>query len=219
MPLARRVTVEAPHINYACSADEDVMLNPTVFHDACRLLNFHPTAGMFASRAHHLVDRYFSADPADKQAMGGSSFLFHRHVDTPYCNPPFSHLSRDLDKLHWDDVHSAMLVAPVWQEADWWQRWKQIVVVAYYFDQPIYLNNEGQLRDMPPWRTVISLIDCRCHNSDYSLSRHTFRAPEWVYTESVLPHSNDHAPDPRDTAHPPPGTADIRAAFATVPAP
>ena len=132
---------------------------------------------MFASRAHHQVDRYFSADPADKQAMGCNSFLFTWRAETPYCNPPFSHMSRVLDKIHWDQI-SAMLVAPVWQDADWWLRWKQMVVVAYYFDQPIYLSDKGQLRDMPPWRTVIALVDSQCYNEDYSLSRDTLRAPE-----------------------------------------
>ena len=125
------------------------MLNPTVFHNACRLLNFYPTADMFASRAHHQVDRYFSADPADKQAMGCNSFLFSWRAEAPYCNPPFSHMSRVLDKIHWDQI-SAMLVAPVWQDADWWRRWKQMVVVAYYFDQPIYLSDNDQLRGIPP---------------------------------------------------------------------
>ena len=60
MPLARRVTVEAPHINFACSADEDVMLNPVVFRNACRLLQIHPTADMFASSDHYQILRYYA---------------------------------------------------------------------------------------------------------------------------------------------------------------
>ena len=38
----------------------------------------------------------------------------------------------------------------VWQDDDWWRRWKEMAVVAYFFDQSIYLSDEGQLRDIPP---------------------------------------------------------------------
>ena len=158
MHLARRVTVEAPHISHTCSDDEDVMLNPTVFHNACRLLNFYPTADMFASRAHHQVDRYFSADPADKQVMGCNSFLFSWSEENAYCNPPFSHMSRVIDKIHWDRA-SAMLVAPEWFWEDWWPHWKNKVANAYYFDQPLYLSTDGHLRDMPKRCTIITLVD------------------------------------------------------------
>ena len=73
---------------------------------------------MFASRDHYQILRYYTADPADKMAMGCNSFLFSWSAEKPYCNPPFSHMSRVIDKIHWDHT-TAMLVAPEWYRDDW----------------------------------------------------------------------------------------------------
>ena len=59
-----------------------------------------------------------------------------------------------------------MLVAPEWFWEDWWPHWKNKVVKAYYFDQPLYLSTDGHLRDMPKWCTIVSVVDGHRHNHD-----------------------------------------------------
>ena len=73
-------------------------------------IQFNPTAYMLASRDHYQILRHYSAEPADKMAMGCNTFLFSCSAEKPYCKPPFSHMSRVIDKIHWDRA-SAMLVS------------------------------------------------------------------------------------------------------------
>jgi hypothetical protein len=80
-------------LNQPCPADrdyEDVKLDPRIYRDARHVLNFTPSADMFASRAHRQTERYYSADRRDKQAEGNAFHFDWKIEQYPYINPPWS---------------------------------------------------------------------------------------------------------------------------------
>ena len=112
---------------------EDVQLDPTIFDQACHLLYFYPSVDLFASREHHQVHRYFSADPSDMAASGHNAFAHHwQSEQRPYLNPPWSLIHRVLEKLEQDNVR-AMVFVPEWTWSSWWPLWESFAKNAYTF--------------------------------------------------------------------------------------
>ena len=70
---------------------EDVKIHPFYFHRACRLLKFKPTVDLFASAAHHQIERYYTLDFHDRNAAGVNAFSISWTDEfRPYINQPFS---------------------------------------------------------------------------------------------------------------------------------
>ena len=157
-PLAKRVTLPVPQITFASRADEDVMLDPIVFRNVATYFRISPATDVFASAQHHQLPNYFTADPDDTNALGCNAFAHRWHHIGAYINPPWSLLSRVLEKIRQDRTY-ALLVIPEWKWTDWWFQWKRVVVDYVISDQPIYLSSDGLRRAKPRWNTVFSIID------------------------------------------------------------
>ena len=57
----------------------------------CQNFRVRPVIDLFASKAHHKLPRYYSADPTYARAEGYNAFYFHWSPDVVlYANPPWS---------------------------------------------------------------------------------------------------------------------------------
>ena len=139
----------------------DVMLDPTIFRQARKELNFKPSVDLFASDNHHQLPRYHTADPQDTKAVVCDAFKFNWLSELyPYINPPWDDIQACLTKIKHDKV-KAMLVIPEWPNAPWWPDYQRLSVKEITYDTPIYLDNRGVLRPKQRWRTNISIVDGR----------------------------------------------------------
>ena len=142
---------------YEYRAEDDVMLDPRIFHDACKQLKFKPSADMFASSEHHQLPRYYSLFP-DKFAHGIDCFAHDWSLETPYANPPWPLIPAMLRKIKLHRM-KAMVVVPTWPSSSWWLLFTQMNIRSVEYNQPIYLAHDGQLRPAPRWSTTIALVD------------------------------------------------------------
>jgi len=149
------------YLSHSQSADRnDVKLDPRIYRQAKKFLNFKPSVDLFANAAHHQVPLYYSKthDPA---AIGMNAFSVDWNTFThPYINPPWPDITRCLRKIVTDQV-KVLMVTPLWMHAPWFPLWKLLRVKSIEFDEPIYLRPDGTLWPKPKWKTVIALLDGR----------------------------------------------------------
>ena len=143
---------------YVYNPRDDIMLDPRVFRAARKFLKFKPSADLFASAAHHQLPRYYSPFP-DPMSAGTDAFAFcWQQERAPYVNPPWPLISRALNKIVNDRV-KAMVVIPKWPSTEWWPLFSRIILRAKTYDEPLYLDVNGNLRPPPKWLTVIAVVD------------------------------------------------------------
>ena len=109
---------------------------------------FLPSIDLFASRLNAKLERYVSWFP-DPYSVDVDSLLRDWHDDIPFLFPPFSLLSRCLQKLVADSVTKALIVFPLWPTQHWFPRLLHMVTSTIYLlpDKPaIFL----------PWETTIT---------------------------------------------------------------
>ena len=137
---------------------EEVLLDPRIFHRAVKQLHFKPSADMFASRTHHQLPRYFSRHP-DPQAVATDAFRQNWQAEhQPYINPPWSLINQVIQKLCREGVR-AMLVIPEWPNAKWYPKLCRITEKMILLTEPCYLDQAGELRPPPRWRTRIAVVN------------------------------------------------------------
>ena len=79
--------------------NEDVMLRPDVFDEACSALKIFPTVDLFANAQHHQVARYM-APRSDPGAVAIDAFAQDwKKEKRPYANPPWSVIAKVLEKV------------------------------------------------------------------------------------------------------------------------
>ena len=136
---------------------EQVKLNPTVFRQAISKLKFKPSADMFASDTHHQLPRYYSKN-YDPKAVRTNAFSIDWNLEAyPYVNPPWSLIPKVLEKVAKEQVR-IMLVIPYWPSADWYPVFQRMHVRSIILEEPIYLDDQGNLRPKPTWDTQIAII-------------------------------------------------------------
>ena len=137
---------------------EDVMLNPLIFHQARKFLQFKPSVDMFATTEHHQVPRYFSPI-ADANAAGVDAFMQNWAAEnTPYANPPWSLIPRVLQKIRKEEIRM-MLVIPDWTFAPWYKNWEALCEKYIVFTEPVYLTADGKIRPKPWWHTKVGILN------------------------------------------------------------
>ena len=128
--------------NHDC---EQVKLDPKIFRLAIKELHFKPSADLFASATHHQLPRYYSKTYNSK-AVRTNAFSINWNLEaTPYVNPPWSLIPNVLDKISTEQV-KVMIVLPFWTQADWFLLFKKLMIKYMIFDEPIYLDDDGNLR-------------------------------------------------------------------------
>lgn len=128
--------------------NEDVMLAPEVFAQACSELKFHPTVDLFANAQHHQVPRYMA--PRSDPWASAVDALAHdwRTESRLYSNPPWSMIAQVLEKVAKDKVRMLMVI-PEWRTAPWFAQWEQMCVRSVSRTDPVFLDDSGQLRKKP----------------------------------------------------------------------
>ena len=63
-------------------------------------LNFYPAIDLFASKAHHQLPAYFSAEPNDPDSLGYNAFAYKWIPAVKlYANPPWTLIPKVLAKI------------------------------------------------------------------------------------------------------------------------
>ena len=135
----------------------DVKLDPRIFHHACTRLQYFPNIDMFASRTHHQLDDYCSLQP-DSEAHHQNCFELNWSEYFPYLNPPWEEIFKTLLKVKRDKA-TCLLLIPFWESATWFTLWKSLCVRYWIVSGPLYLDENGELRPTPKWKSCFSVVD------------------------------------------------------------
>ena len=87
---------------------------------------YTPEVDLFGSCTFHQVDTYYSWFP-DTKAAGRDAFTLLKWQGRAYAFPPVPLISLSLEKLERDQA-TAILVAPLWRSASWWDTARALMV-------------------------------------------------------------------------------------------
>ena len=133
------------------------MLDPSMFREACRRLNFKPDIDLFASQKHHQVSRYCSLYP-DSNAFCTHVFTLDWSQFRSYINPPWPMIPRILRYLVKCQARALVLI-PYWTSVSWFTLWTKLLVKTWLVTDPLYLDNQGNLRPKPKWSSCFAILD------------------------------------------------------------
>ena len=107
---------------------------------------------------HNVISVCYSRTPETK-TLGTNALSFHWLAESaPYANSPWSLIPQVLSKIVADKVR-IMLVVPEWTRSPWFKLVLRLVERQFRVDGPIYLTDDGKLRPVPRWATVIAVVD------------------------------------------------------------
>ena len=165
-------------------------LDRTIFRDCINAAKVEPNIDLFASKINHQLQPYVSWHP-DPGAVAIDAFHLSWKQYVPYMFPPFSLISRVLQKIQQEKVQGIIMV-PKWPTQTWWP-----VLVRMLVDNPVLLPKRKKLLFLPsspekihPLYPKLELL--MCHLSGDHLKAKEFR--------QKLPESlcslGDRAPQP-----------------------
>ena len=129
-------------------AKADVMMDPVVFREACKILKFKPTVDLFANANHHQLPRYYSPK-YDPRAAGVNAFSINWSREWhPYANPTWHLIGQVLRKIA-DEKVTVMCVVPDWTRAPWYELWQKLCVRSVIYTIPIFLDAQNEIRPKP----------------------------------------------------------------------
>ena len=128
--LDRNIALSAVHIpgvdnvvadqaSRISNMDTEWMLNPKLFHKLCLIFDT-PEVDAFATRLNRQLPTFFSWKP-DPEAVRYDAFSSSWSDSYMYCFPPFSVLSRVLQKIQQQEA-TVLLVFPLWPTRPWFPR-------------------------------------------------------------------------------------------------
>lgn len=130
--IAGHDNCEADELSRNFNDDKEWMLNP-IYFKSVRTVMGKIDIDLFASRINCQVPQYVSYMP-DSQAVAIDAFTltWNENSKMYYLFPPFSIISRCIQKIVMDKVDSAILVAPLWPTQVWFSELlKQICGQSY----------------------------------------------------------------------------------------
>jgi len=145
-------------------SNSDVKLDPRVFKHACDLLDFQPDIDMYASRRHHQLTNYCSQH-IDDEAFHQDCYELDWSQFRPYLNPPWEDIQKMFEKIALDRAYG-LVVVPFWQDARWFELMNLITVRHWITGDPLYLDENGNVRPSPRWKTCFALVDGSLVNCD-----------------------------------------------------
>lgn len=145
----RNIFITAVHIvgktNYTAdymsrnfSDSTEWKLHEYVFQKICKLF-FIPDVDLFASRLNKQLTKYVSWFP-EPDAIASNAFSLSWSKFNPYIFPPFSMVSRVLQKVQEDKVRNVILIVPMWATQPWFPTLLDLLT-----DLPIMLPNKPNL--------------------------------------------------------------------------
>jgi len=182
--------VEADRQSRRSHSQLEWTLDRTIFRDCINAAKVEPNIDLFASRINHQLQPYVSWHP-DPGAVAIDAFHLSWKQYVPYMFPPFSLISRVLQKFQQEKVQGIIIV-PKWPTQTWWP-----VLMRMLIDNPVLLPKRKKLLFLPsspekihPLYPKLELL--MCHLSGDPLKAKEFR--------QQLPESlcspGDRAPQP-----------------------
>lgn len=166
---SREIWISAEHVpGKTNQADKDSrefneniewMLNREVFENICSILG-KPTVDLFATRLNTQLNRFISWSP-DPDAEKINAFSFAWNIDYYYLFPPFSLISRCVQKINRDHT-DCLMILPLWPTQIWYSAVMELLV-----DFPLVLPHKQRLLLLPetdkihPLIKQMTLIACR----------------------------------------------------------
>ena len=114
--------------------DAEWMLNPEIFQNAMKHLQFKPDLDCFASRLNTQLPKYISYKP-DPYAYLIDAFSVHWGFYKCYLFPPFSLIGRTLQKICMDQAE-VILVVPKWPTQPWYNTFQGMLSQEPYVVTP-----------------------------------------------------------------------------------
>ena len=164
--VARNIWLSASHIpgKKNDEADEESRkmevftewkLDPNLFLQACKKLDFSPDIDMFASRVNKQLDRFVSYRP-DPDCIHVNAFSISWERQKIYCFPPFNCVAKVLQKVRTDRC-IALVVVPNWPSQPWFPVFQNMLVKPPLYFSPsssmLKLPNQPQL-DHPLYKSL-----------------------------------------------------------------
>ena len=125
----------------------DLQLQPSVFKLLTKKWG-RPEIDLFASRHNYLIEPFVSCR-ADPDAYAIDAMCLRWREKYGYIFPPFSMLSRVLQKLQ-EDQARALVVAQLWRTQVWFPKMCQMLI-----SQPVLLPKWASLLQLPHDRTKL----------------------------------------------------------------
>ncbi|CAB4030534.1 Transposon Tf2-6 poly [Paramuricea clavata] len=165
--------IEADYESRKCRRNTEWCLDKKLFHKACEKLHFMPNIDLFASRINYQVKPFFSYHP-DPEALAVNAFHQTWSDYKFYAFPPFSIISRVLQKIQKEQCEGLILV-PKWPTQTWWP-----VAMKMLVQKPVLLPMQEFTLFLPskptekhPLHHKMSLL--LCHLSGNNLRTEVFR--------------------------------------------
>ena len=143
--------------------DAEWQLNPQLFQQLTNSLQFHPEIDLFASRINSQLPFYLSYYP-DPEAQATDAFSLSWFHIRFYCFPPFSCISRCLQKIRADKA-SGIIIVPRWPTQPFYP-----LLLRMSVQNPVVIHPKVTNLLMPDQPSLISEIGCKttflaCHVS------------------------------------------------------
>ena len=159
--------------------DGEWKLNPVIFQEIIHQFHYFPDIDLFASRLNTQLTSYASHKP-DPFATYVDAFTLNWNEFNPYIFPPFSLMSRVLQKIQVDQA-KALIVAPLWPTQVWYTTFLHMLVGKPTFIHPsptnLYLPNKPKTLHPLHARLTLVIGIVSAENSsvkDIALSQQTY---------------------------------------------
>lgn len=135
------------------------MVDTTIFKQICKTFG-KPSLDLFASRLNAQVERYVSWKP-DPSAEAVDAFTIDWHNEYFYAFPPFSLITKCLNKIETDRAEGIMII-PNWPTQPWFSRMLDLLVA-----EPLIFPNRRDVLVQPttgeyhPLHNHLCLLACR----------------------------------------------------------
>ena len=138
--------------------DAEWMLNPEIFQNAMKHLQFKPDLDCFASRLNTQLPKYISYKP-DPYAYLIDAFSVHWGFYKCYLFPPFSLIGRTLQKICMDQTE-VILVVPKWPTQPWFNTFQGMLSQEPYMVTPHKenLTLPQKTEELHPLRSKLTLL-------------------------------------------------------------
>jgi len=171
LAISKDIWISATHLpgKYNVEADEESRKKDTQlewklseqwFIKLCSALSFKPEIDLFANRLNYQLKPFVSYRP-DPEAMAVNSFLMNWTDWKFYAFPPFSIVSKTLQKVYFDRAEGIIIV-PDWPNQPWFPLIAQMQISKPFILPPskdlLYLPNKA--KEIHPMYKKLQLLAC-----------------------------------------------------------
>ena len=158
------------------------------FHKLCDIWGT-PDIDLFATRLNRKLQKFCSWRPDPEASYIDAFTLRWNTFDYCYIFPPFSLISRILQKIEMERSE-ALIIAPLWPTQIWWPRMMMLVV-----DHPVILS-EAVLTKAPeglrhPMASKMALIGARVSGQDWKPREYRRQLPNSSLDHGVVQQPNN----------------------------